>query len=128
MSFYGSVSNAGKTTLTFDKVYPNRQAMETYCKEDGVFIGRCVLIEYDDNTFAYVRGYTTDYPAKDILYHLYADVNGDIPLKVGENVMRNFFSLPFIVWQCISGWTHRPKYDIFIVSVKSHQTAGGGIQ
>jgi len=85
MSFYGSVSNAGKTTLTFDKVYPNRQAMETYCKEDGVFIGRCVLIEYDDNTFAYVRGYTTDYPAKDILYHLYADVNGDIPLKVGEN-------------------------------------------
>ena len=36
MSFYGSVSNAGKTTLTFDKVYPNRQAMETYCKEGKV--------------------------------------------------------------------------------------------
>lgn len=85
MSFYGSVSNAGKTTLTFDKVYPNRQAMETYCKEDGVFIGRCVLIEYDDNTFAYIRGYTTDYPAKGTLYHLYADVKGEIPLMIGKN-------------------------------------------
>lgn len=85
MSFYGSVSNAGKTTLTFDKVYPNRQAMETYCKEDGVFVGRCVLIEYDDNTFAYVRGYATEYPAKEELYRLYADVHGDVPLMIGEN-------------------------------------------
>ena len=79
MSFYGSVSNAGKTTLTFDKVYPNRKLMEENCKEDGVFIGRCVLIEYDDNTFAYMAGYVEEWPNDETLYTLYADTTKEHP-------------------------------------------------
>lgn len=77
MSFYGSISNAGKTALTFDKIYPNRKAMEKNCIEDGVFIGRCVLVEYDDNTFAYLTGFMDTglygYPQLGKLYNLYVD-------------------------------------------------------
>lgn len=76
MSFYGSISNAGKTSLTFDKVYPNRKLMEESCQNDGVFVGRCVLIEYDDNTFAYINGYVDVRPVEgkeDERYILYAD-------------------------------------------------------
>ena len=48
MSFYGNISNAGKTQMSFDRVYPNRKIMEENAPTDGVFIGRFVLIEYDD--------------------------------------------------------------------------------
>ena len=64
MSFYGNISNAGKTNLTFDKVYPNRAMMENALilqnsghYSDDVFVGRFVLIEYDDNTFSRRIGY-----------------------------------------------------------------------
>ena len=50
MSFYGNISNAGKTQMSFDRVYPNRKIMEENASTDGVFVGRFVLIEYDDNT------------------------------------------------------------------------------
>ena len=81
MSFYGSISNAGKTSLTFDKVYPNRKLMEESCQNDGVFVGRCVLVEYDDNTFAYNSGYIDIRPneGSNILYVLYADTTKQDP-------------------------------------------------
>ena len=47
MSFYGNISNAGKTQMSFDRVYPNRKIMEENASTDGVFVGRFVLIEYD---------------------------------------------------------------------------------
>ena len=50
MSFYGNISNASRTNLTFDKVYPNRMTMDNAVREDGVMIGRYVLVEYDDST------------------------------------------------------------------------------
>lgn len=80
MSFYSSVSNAGKTSMIFDKVYPNRKLMEENCQNDGVFVGRCILIEYDDNTFTYVSGYTPVRPAAgDSGYTLYADTTKKHP-------------------------------------------------
>ena len=57
MGFYGNISNAGKTNLTFDKIYPNRYTMLINAKTDGIFIGRFVLVEYDDHTFSRRRGY-----------------------------------------------------------------------
>ena len=48
MSFYGNISNAGKTQMSFDRVYPNRKIMEENAPTDGVFVGRFVLVEYDD--------------------------------------------------------------------------------
>lgn len=74
MSFYGNISNAGKTNLTFDKIYPNRKTMDEKAATDGVFIGRFVLVEYDDNTFSRRRGYLN--PNEDMAfggYKLYQD-------------------------------------------------------
>ena len=52
-SFFGNIQNAERTQLRFDKIYPNRKAMEDGLKNgDGVFVGRFVLIEYDDNVSA----------------------------------------------------------------------------
>ena len=52
MGFYGNITNVNKTTFTFDKIYRNRKEMDDAIKgdlSDGVFIGRYVLIEYDEN-------------------------------------------------------------------------------
>jgi hypothetical protein len=50
MGFYGNVTNTSKTTFSFDRRYANRYLMDNSCATDGVFIGRYVLVEYDDKT------------------------------------------------------------------------------
>jgi hypothetical protein len=45
--FYGRVTNDSKTSMTFDRVYPNRITMDNSAQTDGVFSGRFVLVEYD---------------------------------------------------------------------------------
>ena len=87
MSFYGNISNAGKTSLIFDRVYPNRKAMDNNCQEDEVFVGRCVLIEYDDNTFAYNQGfvvYGVNGINKNDLYQVYGDITATKPYRIGD--------------------------------------------
>lgn len=87
MSFYGSISNAGKTSLIFDRVYPNRKAMDNNCQEDEVFVGRCVLIEYDDNTFAYNQGfvvYGVNGINKNDSYQVYGDITATKPYRIGD--------------------------------------------
>jgi hypothetical protein len=61
MGFYGNVTQANRTTFTFDKIYLNRKTMINMAENDGVFIGRYVLVEYDQdaNTF-YHRLYIRD--------------------------------------------------------------------
>ena len=75
MSFYGNISNAGKTNLTFDKIYSNRRQMEANIKTDGVFVNRFVLIEYDDNTFSRKRGFIDEELNGDLI-HLFK--NGEL--------------------------------------------------
>ena len=48
MGFYGKVANSNKTVFSFDRVYPTRRAMDLACQVDEVFIGRYVLVEYDE--------------------------------------------------------------------------------
>jgi hypothetical protein len=48
MSFYGNVTNTSRTHFQFDRIYSNRKEMETHKSEDGIYAGRYVLVEYDN--------------------------------------------------------------------------------
>lgn len=89
MSFYGNISNAGKTQMSFDRVYPNRKIMEENAPMDGVFVGRFVLVEYDDNTYSHRTGYINFLPAKDEelngKYTVYTNTECTIPFKLTES-------------------------------------------
>lgn len=52
MGFYGNISSVNKSTFQFDKIYSNRAEMEDSCKDDGIFIGRYVLVDYDQELSA----------------------------------------------------------------------------
>lgn len=47
MGFYGHITNLQKTSMTFDRIYSSRTAMDGHAKTDQVYAGRYVLIEYD---------------------------------------------------------------------------------
>lgn len=49
MGFYGNIANTSKTTFSFDLVYANKKAMDDAANGDGVFLGRYVLVEYDES-------------------------------------------------------------------------------
>lgn len=48
MGFYGNITNTARTQFQFDRVYPSRWEMERNTFLDGVYAGRYVLIEYDN--------------------------------------------------------------------------------
>lgn len=48
MSFYGNITNTSRTQFQFDKTFPNRVTMDKNASTDGVYIGRFVLVEYDE--------------------------------------------------------------------------------
>lgn len=89
MSFYGNISNAGKTQMSFDRVYPNRKIMEENAPTDGVFVGRFVLVEYDDNTYSHRTGFINFLPIKDEelngKYSVYTNAECTIPFKLTES-------------------------------------------
>lgn len=58
-SFYGTTLAAGnRVSFQFDKTYASRYAMDRECEQDGVFLGRYVLVEYDEDP---IRGYYNGY-------------------------------------------------------------------
>lgn len=52
MSFYGNIKNTARTQFYFDRIYPNRQAMDKNAGDDGIFAGRFVLVEYEQDISA----------------------------------------------------------------------------
>ena len=59
MGFYGNIVNSNKAAFTFDKVYSSRYDMDRECNSDDVFLGRYVLVEYDNppiKAYAQVQG------------------------------------------------------------------------
>ena len=52
MSFYGNIKNTARTQFYFDRIYPNRVSMDTNAKKDGIFAGRYVLVEYEQDISA----------------------------------------------------------------------------
>lgn len=49
MGFYGNITSSSKTQFSFDRIYPNRRKMEENMVEDGIYMGRFVLIDYDQD-------------------------------------------------------------------------------
>jgi hypothetical protein len=47
MGFYGNITNVNNSTFVFDKIYANRKDMELHAEDDGVFVGRYVLVDYN---------------------------------------------------------------------------------
>lgn len=58
MSFYGDIKRVQSSPYVFDKIYPNRSAMEEKATSDGVYIGRYVLVKY---TCKYQDGVLVDF-------------------------------------------------------------------
>ena len=54
MGFYGNITNTSKTTFQFDRIYPNRLAMDAGVNDDGIFIGRYVLVEYQNDATYFI--------------------------------------------------------------------------
>ena len=49
MGFYGNITNTARTQFSFDRVFANRHEMDLLMPTDGIYAGRFVLIEYDNN-------------------------------------------------------------------------------
>lgn len=52
MGFYGNITNTSRTQFQFDKTYSNRRQMDNAASTDGIYIGRYVLVEYDQTLAA----------------------------------------------------------------------------
>lgn len=48
MGFYGNITNVSKSTFQFDKIYSNRFTMDNSADIDNVFVGRYVLVDYNE--------------------------------------------------------------------------------
>ena len=83
MSFYGNITNANKSNLIFDKIYPNKQQMISEAASDNIFVGRYVLIEYDDNSHPYLKGYDKVSTLRDDTFRgpLYTDTTYTQPFR-----------------------------------------------
>lgn len=49
MGFYGNITNTARTQFQFDKIYPNRYTMDKNVYSDGIYVGRYILVEYDQD-------------------------------------------------------------------------------
>lgn len=54
MGFYGNIANTSRTTFSFDKVYSHYYGLQEAAENDGVFLGRYILIDYDEKP---IEGY-----------------------------------------------------------------------
>lgn len=48
MGFYGNITNTSRTQFVFDKTYSSRTEMDSNVMSDGIYIGRYVLVQYDE--------------------------------------------------------------------------------
>lgn len=105
MGFYGNITNTSNTTFSFDRIYPNRLAMDANANNDGIFIGRYVLVEYDNKATISNIFVDTQHPVKTVdgekYYYAYTtnnftDINTRIQYKPnnrGENKNINVYFL-----------------------------------
>lgn len=59
MGFYGNITNTSRTQFQFDRVYINRREMDQAASEDGIYAGRYVLVNYEEEgaTDYYLHAY-----------------------------------------------------------------------
>ena len=79
-SFYGQIGNITSTHFQFDKIYPNRRAMdlELLNQKDNIFAGRFVLVNYNSEDFFTLPNVQIGYRMVEN-GEFYQDVNGQIP-------------------------------------------------
>ena len=79
MGFYGNITNTTRTQFSFDATYASRYDMDREAANDGVYVGRYVLVEYDKDVKGSLSGVpqvykiTTDGLNKDFALSISAD-------------------------------------------------------
>ena len=84
MGFYGNITNTSNTTFSFDKIYPNRLSMDAGINNDNIFIGRYVLVEYQEDA-AYPVAFhktATNTSSYGELYYFYSSPNKEDISKI----------------------------------------------
>lgn len=77
MSFYGNITNTSRTHFQFDRIYANRWEMESNKREDGIYAGRFVLVEYDSQLHMDSILRVNKKIIDDNTFYLYTMVDGD---------------------------------------------------
>lgn len=66
MGFYGNITNTSRTQFQFDKIYASRAEMDQMASSDGIYAGRYVLVNYEQNAWDYYlnayKAINDDYP------------------------------------------------------------------
>lgn len=88
MGFYGNITNTTSSQFTFDKIYPNRQAMDAGVTTDGVYVNRFVLIEYDTEV-TFNNNMTKVYSVKDGVAYLTESDEDDLEYITNRMVKEN---------------------------------------
>jgi hypothetical protein len=87
MGFYGNITNVNSTQFSFDKIYPDRYEMERLSSFDGIYLGRFVLVEYDNdltqNEILYKRCYSKTVNGVEQFFSA-ADCSASTRLKASE--------------------------------------------
>lgn len=81
MSFYGNIKRINSSPYVFDKVYPNRAAMDSNVNNDNIYIGRYVLVKY---TYSYDEVYNP-VPKDQLTEDLFNTHKKKYYTKSGEN-------------------------------------------
>lgn len=83
MGFYGNITNTTRTQFSFDATYPSRYEMDTQVANDGVYVGRYVLVEYDKD----IKGSLSGIPQ---VYKITTDgLNKDFALSISADFIIN---------------------------------------
>ena len=101
MGFYGNITNTTRTQFSFDATYASRYDMDRDAANDGVYVGRYVLVEYDKDVKGSLSGVpqvykiTTDGLNKDFALSISADfiVDGETDEegnKINPTIIRCF--------------------------------------
>lgn len=82
MGFYGNITNTSNTTFLFDRIYPNRLFMDANANNDGIFIGRYVLVEYQEKAAYPVAYNRTLVNGSSNQYYFYSSINKEEISKI----------------------------------------------
>ena len=123
MGFYGNITNTSKTTFSFDYIYDTRKAMDEVAETDGVFLGRYVLIDYDEEP---IKAY---YDANTKAFYSTANFHPNSAIQGRDNVIyqdlhNSYDESSFYKWKAGQGFypitSNSPYADRFQTDVSKY--------
>ena len=75
MGFYGNTTNTSKTQFQFDKIYSNRRTMDISAANDGIYMGRYVLVDYGEEENNIFKTFYVKDDDDSIDMHMWKDVS-----------------------------------------------------